>query len=219
MGLQFQCWTSLAACAGRLQHNCPRVHYNSCSEAGYSGGGGLAARELHGLVFLARLRLQEGLAGRLPALVSSFSHTCFRKGAGHKATFSDYSWPLYSQAALALLLYQWICVHALHFFWTHLSTISNSFEMHSYQRHGIAITRSLRTGFVHCKMNNDPLSPILDSLYPGARVHHGFLDQFRAVTDQAANASDNIRCITCSRMTPSSNSTICQRCNLECSPV
>jgi hypothetical protein len=44
------------------------------------------------------------------------------------------------------------------------------------------------------RMNNDPLSPILNQLYPGARVHHGFLDQFQAVTDQAANASQNIRC-------------------------
>lgn len=42
-------------------------------------------------------------------------------------------------------------------------------------------------------MNNDPLSPILNQLYPGARVHHGFLDQFQAVTDKAANASENIR--------------------------
>lgn len=44
------------------------------------------------------------------------------------------------------------------------------------------------------RMNNDPLSPVLNQLYPGARVHHGFLDQFQAVTDQAANASQNIRC-------------------------
>lgn len=44
-----------------------------------------------------------------------------------------------------------------------------------------------------CRMNNDPLSPILDQLYPGARVHHGFLDQFQAVTDQAANTTENIR--------------------------
>ena len=42
-------------------------------------------------------------------------------------------------------------------------------------------------------MNNDPLSPILDQLYPGARVHHGFLDQFQAVTDKAANNTENIR--------------------------
>ena len=44
-----------------------------------------------------------------------------------------------------------------------------------------------------CRMNDDPLSPILDQLYPGARVHHGFLDQFQAVTDKAANATENIR--------------------------
>ena len=44
------------------------------------------------------------------------------------------------------------------------------------------------------RMNNDPLSPVLNQLYPGARVHNGFLDQFQAVTDQAANASQNIRC-------------------------
>ena len=43
-------------------------------------------------------------------------------------------------------------------------------------------------------MNNDPLSPLLDQLFPGARVHHGFLDQFRAVTDQAANSSVNVKC-------------------------
>lgn len=43
------------------------------------------------------------------------------------------------------------------------------------------------------RMNNDPLSPILDQLYPGARVHHGFLNQFEAVTDKAANDSENIR--------------------------
>ena len=44
-----------------------------------------------------------------------------------------------------------------------------------------------------CRMNNDPLSPILNQLYPGARVHHGFMDQFEAVTDKAANATANIR--------------------------
>lgn len=43
------------------------------------------------------------------------------------------------------------------------------------------------------RMNNDPLSPILDQLYPGARVHHGFLDQFQAVTDKAVNNTENIR--------------------------
>lgn len=42
-------------------------------------------------------------------------------------------------------------------------------------------------------MNNAPLSPILDAVHPGARVHHGFLSQFRAVTDQAPNASMNIK--------------------------
>ena len=42
-------------------------------------------------------------------------------------------------------------------------------------------------------MNNDPLSPVLDQLYPGARVHSGFLGQFRAVTDQANDSSHRIK--------------------------
>ena len=52
----------------------------------------------------------------------------------------------------------------------------------------------LGRGILPCRMNNDPLSPLLDQLFPGARVHHGFLDQFRAVTEQAANSSVNVKC-------------------------
>ena len=57
----------------------------------------------------------------------------------------------------------------------------------------VAVSTLALRCWLMCRMNNDPLSPILDQLYPGARVHHGFLDQFSAVTDKAANASENIR--------------------------
>ena len=45
-----------------------------------------------------------------------------------------------------------------------------------------------------CRLQNDPLSPVLDQLFPGAHAHSGFVGQFRAVTDQATNDSYNIRC-------------------------
>ena len=51
------------------QHNCAGLSHNQCP-GGHGCGGGLAAREFYSLVLLARLSLKEGLAGRLPALVS-----------------------------------------------------------------------------------------------------------------------------------------------------
>lgn len=61
-----------------------------------------------------------------------------------------------------------------------------------------SIDSNAHTLYIKCwrgcpRMNNAPLSPILDAVHPGARVHHGFLSQFRAVTDQAPNASMNIK--------------------------
>ena len=48
------------------------------------------------------------------------------------------------------------------------------------------------------RLNNAPLSPAFEALYPNARVHSGFLKQFQAVTDNAPNASTNIKCVSTS---------------------
>ncbi len=37
-----------------------------------------------------------------------------------------------------------------------------------------------------------PLAPVLEAMYPGARVHHGFLRSFQAVTSAAGNASTDL---------------------------
>ncbi len=63
--------------AGWPQHNFPGLSHNQ-GPSGDGRGGGLAAGELHSLVLLAWLCLKEGLAGRLPALVSDLpsQRTC-----------------------------------------------------------------------------------------------------------------------------------------------
>ncbi|EIE24481.1 alpha/beta-hydrolase [Coccomyxa subellipsoidea C-169] len=47
----------------------------------------------------------------------------------------------------------------------------------------------------HLMLENDPLSPVLDQLFPGATAHSGFVGQFRAVTDQATNDTYNIKTV------------------------
>lgn len=44
------------------------------------------------------------------------------------------------------------------------------------------------------RLDGAPLAPVLEAMYPGARVHHGFLQSFQAVTSAAGNASTDLRC-------------------------
>ena len=43
------------------------------------------------------------------------------------------------------------------------------------------------------RLNGAPLAPVLEAMYPGARVHHGFLQSFQAVTSAAGNASTDLK--------------------------
>ena len=44
------------------------------------------------------------------------------------------------------------------------------------------------------RLDGAPLAPVLEAAYPGARVHHGFLQSFQAVTSAAGNASTDLKC-------------------------
>ena len=44
------------------------------------------------------------------------------------------------------------------------------------------------------RLDGAPLAPVLEAMYPGARVHHGFLQSFQAVTSAAGNASTDLKC-------------------------
>lgn len=43
------------------------------------------------------------------------------------------------------------------------------------------------------RLDEAPLAPVLQAMYPGARVHHGFLQSFQTVTS-ADNPSTNLKC-------------------------
>lgn len=44
------------------------------------------------------------------------------------------------------------------------------------------------------RLDGAPLAPVLEAAYPDARVHHGFLQSFQAVTSAAGNASTDLKC-------------------------
>ena len=43
------------------------------------------------------------------------------------------------------------------------------------------------------RLDEAPLAPVLQAMYPGARVHHGFLQSFQTVTN-ADDPSTNLKC-------------------------